>query len=425
MVWGKAHLISCLLNTDNHNPSKGSVEVSINSAVTLHIKDDHMGVDKTSVNVSVNGEAVTPGISGELKDYTVTYTPQGGFKYNEEVTISIDASDLAWVANQMEREEYIITMATDTIPPYTTDLNPAKEAVNVLIEGDIIIHVKDDLAGVDMTTIDMEVAGETVTPQVTGTASDYSITYHPEDPFFCSDTVNVVIRAEDLALPGNEMEENYVFYTITDKEAPFVTDHNPRPEEKNVALNTNISFRLRDNLSGVDTTSIILRVDSTEVKPFITGEPLNYLISFNPPSEFRDNQTVEVEVEALDRSRVPNIMVKESYSFTTLEDTMPPYTLDHYPARGAENVPLDTKIEVRVKDDLTGVDHSSITMQVNGEAVNPAMTGDKQSYQLSYQPQGLSYDDTVYIQIEASDLATPPNEMETDGIYNSYRTTLA
>jgi len=306
--------------TAEHDPLKEATEVSIHSNITLHIKDDHKGVDLTSVVLNVNGEQVTPEIMGELKDYTIIYNPVNAFKYNQQVTVSVDAKDLAWVPNAMETEVYQIRMATDTIPPYTTDHNPAREAVNIPADGDIIVHVRDNLAGVDLSSLKMEVEGEEVTPQVSGTESDYRLTHHPSQPMACNDTIDVVIRARDLALPANVMKEDrYRFFTEVDKSPPFTTDHNPRSEERNVALNADISLRIRDNFSGVDTSSILLKVDGVEVIPEITGTPLNYLVSYDPPQDFHDNQIVEVQVEAEDQSHPHNVMDREVYTFRTVQ----------------------------------------------------------------------------------------------------------
>ena len=306
--------------TDQHDPLKEATEVSVHSNIALHIKDDHKGVDRTSVVLKVDEEQVTPEIMGELKDYTIIYNPVHAFKYNQQVTVSVDAKDLAWVPNAMETEVYTIRMATDTIPPYTTDHNPAGGAVNIPADGDIIVHVRDNLAGVDLSSLTMEVEGEEVTPEVSGTESDYGLTHHPSQPLACNDTIDVVIRARDLALPANVMKEDrYRFFTEVDKSPPFTTDHNPRSEERNVALNADISLRIRDNFSGVDTSSILLKVDGVEVIPEITGTPLNYLVSYDPPQDFHDNQIIEVQVEAEDQAHPHNVMEREVYHFRTVQ----------------------------------------------------------------------------------------------------------
>jgi hypothetical protein len=61
------------------------------------------------------------------------------------------------------------------------------------------VHVKDDGAGVDITSIVMTVNGISVTPIITGTPADYTLTYVPSTDFECGQIVNVTVDAHDLA----------------------------------------------------------------------------------------------------------------------------------------------------------------------------------------------------------------------------------
>lgn len=104
-----------------------------------------------------------------------------------------------------------------------------------------------------------------------------------------------------------------------------------------------------------------------------------------------------------------NQMPTDSYSFqiiTEPPDTTPPYTLGHLPLRDAVEVSTDSNIEVRIRDDDSGVDIDSIVMMVNGQKVNPVITGSPSEYTLSYDP-GADFilGQQVFVSIDASDLA--------------------
>jgi hypothetical protein len=61
------------------------------------------------------------------------------------------------------------------------------------------VHVKDDGAGVDITSIVMTVNGIQVTPIIRGTPADYTLTYVPSMDFEYGQIVNVTVDAHDLA----------------------------------------------------------------------------------------------------------------------------------------------------------------------------------------------------------------------------------
>ncbi len=82
-------------------------------------------------------------------DYTLRSNPAADFRYNDTVRVMIDAWDLSWPPNVMTTDSYFFTVVRDEAPPYPTGHNPAREAVNVPVEGRIVVHVRDELAGVD------------------------------------------------------------------------------------------------------------------------------------------------------------------------------------------------------------------------------------------------------------------------------------
>ena len=92
--------------SSGHNPAPGATQVSRDTAITVHVKDDGSGVDQSTIiltveSVDVTGQAV---ISGGTGDYTVTYDPASDFDYGQVVDVTVDAGDLA--GNSMATEPY-------------------------------------------------------------------------------------------------------------------------------------------------------------------------------------------------------------------------------------------------------------------------------------------------------------------------------
>jgi len=110
-----------------------------------------------------------------------------------------------------------------------------------------------------------------------------------------------------------------------DISAPFVTNENPARAATGVALNSNIAFDIRDNISGVSEPSIVVTIEgvvaytgSAFVNSF-TGTVtlfgfLDYSFDINPPADFPDNTTINVDITADDLSG--NSLV-DAYTFTT------------------------------------------------------------------------------------------------------------
>jgi PKD repeat protein len=100
----------------------------------------------------------------------------------------------------------------DTVPPYTSGHSPAPGATDVAPDTSIVVHLQDTGCGVDIGTIVITVEGVVVVPSITGTATDYTLTYDPSVDFDGLQAVEVTIDASDLA--GNSMVTDSYSFTI-------------------------------------------------------------------------------------------------------------------------------------------------------------------------------------------------------------------
>jgi len=91
----------------------------------------------------------------------------------------------------------------DGAPPFAHGHDPALGAANVAPSSDIVVHVADSSTGVYSATLAMTVGGVPVTPTITGSLLDYTLTYDPPMDFEEGDVVTVTVDACDLAGPAN------------------------------------------------------------------------------------------------------------------------------------------------------------------------------------------------------------------------------
>ncbi len=141
LVWTASSTDTTPPVASGYNPSQNATGVPVNSNIVFHVADSGSGVNQASITMTVNGQQVTPSITGSTSDYTVTYDPPSDFGYNSVVTVTINASDLA--GNAMAPVSYSFTTKAvpDTTPPVveisspTTDSSYSTDSGTVSIAG--------------------------------------------------------------------------------------------------------------------------------------------------------------------------------------------------------------------------------------------------------------------------------------------------
>ncbi|MEA3400635.1 MAG: carboxypeptidase regulatory-like domain-containing protein [Armatimonadota bacterium] len=296
---------------------------------------------------------------------------------------------------------------SDTAPPHLANQDPAEGATSVDRNADIYFEVIDEATGVVEGSIEVYVDDTDVTTDITKTAvtDGFSVSYDPPSPFDWNAVVQVRVLAEDNA--GNGMDETYVFSTTEDTTPPQLTSKNYSAEDGS------ISFHLTDDISGIDTASLVLQVDGTDVTADTTiddSDPLDVVVSYTAPGGWPYSTQVEFTVDVSDNAG--NAMPTETWSEDTPEDNAAPTFDQRNPADGMTNVPVATSISVRVRDSASGVDPASITMTVNGEdvsdeldtGVTTAANGGPAEVVATYEPaEDLDWETEYTIHVEASD----------------------
>lgn len=96
------------------------------------------------------------------------------------------------------------------------------------------------------------------------------------------------------------------------------------------------------------------------------------------------NSKVKEISELIDWSKSPNYIEE----LTAQEDRFPPKITYMYPSNGQVNVPISSRIVIRLVDQIpgTGVDFSTVTLSINGLSVTPQITGNPFDCVVSYSP---------------------------------------
>ena len=107
-------------------PPNGAASVPVNSSLQFRVYDDGYGVDRSTLNVRVNGTAIissgqdqTGGlvtIQSHSPQYSIRYTPASNFDAGTTVTVQVTASDLAVPAHGL-----------DSLYQFTTGASPVTQ----------------------------------------------------------------------------------------------------------------------------------------------------------------------------------------------------------------------------------------------------------------------------------------------------------
>ncbi|RLC52151.1 MAG: hypothetical protein DRZ79_01630, partial [Candidatus Cloacimonadota bacterium] len=215
-----------------------------------------------------------------------------------------------------------------------------------------------------------------------------------------------------------------IIYTVFG-DLPYIWDKHPADEEMEVDIDANVTFKLTDEIDGIDLASVVVLIAGTEYTSdddgFIhSGSNVSeneYSITIIPVGHFGYNQSVDVTINC--RDIMGWQMPEESYRFYTREDTDPPYTSEWNPEPNETNVPVDTNISFHVYDDGEGVDINSVVVGIQG--INYyngnqyfSYSGDPNDYEIIIDPPlDFGYGENVFVSLDASDRAEVPNVMAT------------
>lgn len=288
-----------------------------------------------------------------------------------------------------------VPLSVDRIPPIIENCYPANGSTNVIVITEVRCEVRDYETGIHLGGTTLTVNGITYrnsgSTRFTAQAIDngYRIRVQPINQLPYETDIPVSAYTEDNAYANGPILDrnsallnNYSFETEDDNDPPQIHNENPRRNQSNVAVDTNIAFNIRDIADpggypglGVDINSVqvivtsegwgtrIYRVDGANQFSF-SGNPIDYRIVIDPPSNFLENSVVDVTIRAQDLHQTAPNRLLDSYSFTTTDKSGPtcePIT----PERGATSILHSSSIQVRCSDAETGVDISTVSIVVD------------------------------------------------------------
>ena len=115
------------------HPTDGASSIPIDSSIIIHVKDTGRGVNQSTIVMTIERVAVTPTITGNPSDYSITYGPSD-FPHQHQVNVTIAAMDQ--VGNPMSASFSFMTVSVSGSPWVTAD-----------DDGDDIPNGEEDILG--------------------------------------------------------------------------------------------------------------------------------------------------------------------------------------------------------------------------------------------------------------------------------------
>ncbi|MBN2092127.1 Ig-like domain-containing protein [candidate division KSB1 bacterium] len=399
------------------SPANGDTNQFVSAPITFSIRDTIAGVDYKSIWMKLNNVLVTPELdTSDFKNIRVTFNQPEPFKSKSKIEFTVFARDLARQANEMGplTFHFYTGDSTDLLPPYITQLVPDSNKVITNLSTDISFHILDRISGVDQNSIQLIIADSIVRPEISGNKFDYFVRYQMPRTFTYNETCRVEIIAKDFAVPANRMSLKYRFFTPIDRIPPVVKETIPANNDTNVTQQPLIIISLYDEVAGVDTNSVVLKINDIQVKPVFDSRAQNLIVKYQTKTIFQYEELVKMTIMAADLSTPPNFMkqpVEVNFRIRKpIPDKTPPYTEGHQPGRFSLDVPVHQKFQVHIKDDILGVDSSSIKIELNSKTIKPIIAGNLNDYQVLYHSR-WNYNDSIAVKISAQDLSPDKNKM--------------
>jgi len=361
----------------NPRPTNGAYTADSTPTITLALTDTLSGIDTSTISMTVEGSGVTHSWNGTH----VSYTPGSAFANGQVIDVTVDVSDN--IGNAMTTYSWSFTI--DTAAPVASNPKPTNGAYTSDSTPTITLQLTDALSGIDTSTISMTVEGSGVTHSWNGT----HVSYTPGSAFADGQVIDVTVDVDDNV--GNSMTTYSWSFTI-DISAPIASNERPTDTSYVNDATPTITVALSDTLSGIDSSTIVLTVESSVVGHSWNGTH----VSYTPGAAFADGQVINVDVDVSDNAG--NAMVTYSWSFTI--DVSGPVASGESPADSTYTNDATPTIILAITDSVSGVDASTISMTVEGSGVTHSWNGTH----VSYTPGSAFVDGQVIdITVDASD----------------------
>jgi len=279
----------------------------------------------------------------------------------------------------------------DTTPPIINNLQPANEST-FSDNMPIIAASYNDASGIDTNSVILRLDAIDVTSSATVTSTDVTYT-----PAALPDGVrNVYLEVNDNSPAQNKAAKTWWF--TVDTTPPTVTNLHP-VNESSISDNLPVISADYNDVSGVNLSSVVLKVDSVDITAFALISTSD--VTYTPVVPLPDG-VHNIYLKVSDNSAPENTGAK-IWWFTV--DTKPPTITDLQPANSStinSNTPV---IGASYND--TSIDIGSVILKIDN--INVTAYASMNESAITYTPAGPLLDGIHSVYLYVGDSSTPGN----------------
>lgn len=148
---------------ENLSPSRDQTEVAVDSPIYFEVKDQGVGVDIDSLEMTLNSQIVVPTNIVKVNDYhyQVTYTPAENLFFGKTYSVGVVVSDLSDNENTLNDRYRFYTALSEDV--WFTEFNPALCKRGLPRFQEVSFLALGNSSGVDRETLRLQVRNKDVT----------------------------------------------------------------------------------------------------------------------------------------------------------------------------------------------------------------------------------------------------------------------
>ncbi|MDP8205835.1 MAG: gliding motility-associated C-terminal domain-containing protein [Candidatus Electryonea clarkiae] len=408
-------------------PEPGST-IDIGTQILFRLLDTGTGIDTSNTFLYRRQADQTlpadleflPTSSGAV----VTHTPGDNFYLPEELNLIAISRDRNNPPNIMSDTTWTYDVVEDEAPPQLISAVPAPDSIGAARNTSIIIDILDNAAGIDSTTLVLEINGNYIYHRemewLSTSHLHKQITYSIQQTIY-DEVVEVHLNVRDKTVARHELDTTYTFETLRDEDDPLFLLIDPPQGAEGVPISDSLIWEVVDDFTGVNPTSAFLvingvnQTDRIEARTDPVSPGAGYRFIYVPLTYFEYEDTLIVRFGVSDREQPPNEAVLV-YNLITQPDEDPPYLANLSPYPDQSRVSRGADITLQVLDNGVGVELDSIFLFIRDEFIPKTSIFSEEvdrGYAIRYNPPGLfSHSDTVNVTVWAHDEAVVPNIMQ-------------
>lgn len=369
----------------DQNIADNQTNMPVTTSVLVKFSEQVNGINSSSFtlkkldNTPVTSRAVTYNSLTKWATFEPSASLAEGTGYR--VTLTADITDNS--SNHLTEYSWTFTTADNTKPTITSKNPGAVE--NVGVNTGVSVIFSESVTGTGPSTFTLQKTSDSslVSAGVVYNDTNKTATLTPDSNLEYSTQYTVTLSNSIKDLFNNTL--NQVIWDFTtgvepDTTPPTVTGRTPEPNVINVSLSANITATFSEDITGANSSTIILKQGATQLSALITYDALSNTATINPGAPLAYSTVYSVTViggasTAIMDNALNKLAADDIWYFTTVADTTSPAVVGKTPADEATNIPINgATVKAIFSEAVSGVSASTFTIRKQGAGSDTSAT---------------------------------------------------